>query len=162
MVLRSVLDPGCLIQIPDPTFFHPGSRIRIKEFKYFNPKKWFLRFRKYYPGCSSQIRIPDPDPDFLPIQDPGVKKVPDPGSGSTTLVLRQIYLVFHQDAAAVLLRVRGPAPDHRLLHDHPGVLPQPQAVRKPLPLGRQLRGHPANRQDILSSSTVFKKKRSNY
>jgi hypothetical protein len=41
--------PG--FQIPDPTFFHPGSRkrtvsipepgsrIRIKEFKYFNPKK---------------------------------------------------------------------------------------------------------------------------
>jgi hypothetical protein len=63
------------------------------------------------------------------------------------VVLRQIYLVF-QDAAAVLLRVRGPAPDHRLLHDHPGVLPQPQAVRQPLPLGRQLRGHPADRQDI--------------
>ncbi len=34
--------------IPDPTFFHPGSRIRnvsnpdpgsLKNFKYFNPKK---------------------------------------------------------------------------------------------------------------------------
>jgi hypothetical protein len=24
--------------IPDPNFFHPRSRIRIKEFKYFNPK----------------------------------------------------------------------------------------------------------------------------
>jgi hypothetical protein len=24
--------------------------------------------------------IPDPDPDFLPIQDPGVKKAPKPGS----------------------------------------------------------------------------------
>ncbi len=47
----SVADPGCLSRIPDPTFFHPGSRIRtvsipdpgsrilIKEFKYFNPKK---------------------------------------------------------------------------------------------------------------------------
>jgi hypothetical protein len=22
-------DPGCLSRIPDPTFFHPGSRIRI-------------------------------------------------------------------------------------------------------------------------------------
>ncbi len=30
-----VADPGCLSQIPDLTFFHPGSRIRIKEFKYF-------------------------------------------------------------------------------------------------------------------------------
>jgi hypothetical protein len=24
----SVADPGCLSRIPDPTFFHPGSRIR--------------------------------------------------------------------------------------------------------------------------------------
>jgi hypothetical protein len=79
--------------IPDPTFFHPGSelsptRILIKEFKYFNPKKskkWFLSSKKYDPGCSS--RIPDPDADFLPsrIPDPGVKKAPNPGSGSATL-----------------------------------------------------------------------------
>ncbi len=26
--LFSVADPGCLSRIPDPTFFHPGSRIR--------------------------------------------------------------------------------------------------------------------------------------
>ncbi len=78
--------------IPDPTFFHPGSelspsRIRIKEFKCFNPKKWFLSSRKYDLGCSS--RIPDPDADFYPsrIPDPGVKKAPDPGSG--TLVHRK-------------------------------------------------------------------------
>jgi hypothetical protein len=71
--------------IPDPTFFHPGSeffhpgyRIRIKEFKFFNPKKWFLSPRKYDPVCSSQI--PDPDPYFLTIPDPGsgVKKASDP------------------------------------------------------------------------------------
>ncbi len=43
--------------------------------------KWFLSSRKYDPGCSSRIRIPD----FLPIPDPGVKKAPDPGSGSATL-----------------------------------------------------------------------------
>ncbi len=38
--------------------------------------------------------IPDPDLDFLPIPDPdldftpepGVKKAPDPGSGSATLI----------------------------------------------------------------------------
>jgi hypothetical protein len=30
---------GSGIFITDPTFFHPGSRIGIKEFKYFNPKK---------------------------------------------------------------------------------------------------------------------------
>ncbi len=51
---------------------YPGSnpfpsRIRIKEFKYFSPKKWFLSSRKYDPGCSSRI----PYPDFLPIADPG-------------------------------------------------------------------------------------------
>jgi hypothetical protein len=28
--------------------------------------------------------IPDPDLDVLPILDPGVKKAPDPGSGSAT------------------------------------------------------------------------------
>jgi hypothetical protein len=80
---------------PDPTFFHPGSRIldpnclhpgsriHIKEFKYFNPikaKKLFLSSRKYDPGCPYQI--PDPDADFLPIPDPGVKKAPDPGSAT--------------------------------------------------------------------------------
>ncbi len=44
-VFFSVADPGCLSRITDPTFFHPGSRIRtisipdpgsrilIKEFK---------------------------------------------------------------------------------------------------------------------------------
>ncbi len=81
---RSVADPGCLSRIPGPTFFHPesriririlsipdpGFRIRIKEFKYFNPKNCFLSSRKYDPGCSSRIRIPEPDPDFLPIPDP--------------------------------------------------------------------------------------------
>jgi hypothetical protein len=76
---------GSGVIIPDSTFFHPGSelspsRIRIKEFKYFNPKNWFLSSRKYDPVCSSRIRIPDAD--FLPIQDPGVKNAPDPGSGS--------------------------------------------------------------------------------
>jgi hypothetical protein len=71
--------------IPDPTFFilDPGSelfpsRIRIKEFKGFNPKNSKLQEIRYDPGCSS--RIPDPDPDFLPIRmpDPGVKKASDP------------------------------------------------------------------------------------
>jgi len=70
-----------LFSIPDPGSELFPSRIRIKEFKYFNPpkkqKKWFLSSRKYDPGCSS--RIPDPDADFLPIPDPGVKKAPDPG-----------------------------------------------------------------------------------
>jgi hypothetical protein len=29
-------------------------------------------------GCSSRIQVQDPDPDILPIPDPGVKKAPDP------------------------------------------------------------------------------------
>jgi hypothetical protein len=42
----SVADPGCLsripirlFSIPDPNCLHPGSRILINVFKYFNPKK---------------------------------------------------------------------------------------------------------------------------
>ncbi len=44
LVLISVADPGCLSRIRiclsrmDPNFFHPGSRIRIKEFKYLTKK----------------------------------------------------------------------------------------------------------------------------
>jgi hypothetical protein len=59
-----------LFSIPDPgsEFWFP-SRIRFKELKNVNPKKWFLSSGKYDPGCLS--RIPDPDPDFLPIPDPG-------------------------------------------------------------------------------------------
>jgi hypothetical protein len=73
--------------IQDPTFFHPGSelspsripdpgtRILIKEFKYFNPKKskkWFLSsknmIRVVHPG--SRIRM-------LTFSHPGI---PEPGS----------------------------------------------------------------------------------
>ncbi len=65
MQVCRVADPGCLsgipaptfFSIPDPNFFHPGSRIHIKEFKYFNPKNCFLSSRKFDPGCSSRIRI---------------------------------------------------------------------------------------------------------
>jgi hypothetical protein len=70
--------------IPDPNFFHPGSS--SKNFKYFNPKKWFLSSRKYDSGCSSQIRIPDPDPDYLPIPDLGSKC--QKGTGSRILSTR--------------------------------------------------------------------------
>jgi hypothetical protein len=67
-----ILDPGF-------EFFHPGSASNLST--YFNSKKWFLSARKYDPGCSSRIR----DPDILHIPDPGVKKAPDPESGSATL-----------------------------------------------------------------------------
>ncbi len=73
--------------ISDPNFFHPGSRICIKEFQYFNPKKWFLSSRKYESGCSPGSWIRILILNFYPsrILDPGIKKAPDPGSGSATL-----------------------------------------------------------------------------
>ncbi len=49
-----------------------------QEFKYLNPKI-VSKLSDYDPGCSSRIRVPDPDLEFLPIPDPGVKKAPDPG-----------------------------------------------------------------------------------
>jgi hypothetical protein len=56
---------------PGSEFFHPRSRIRIKELKYFNPKKWFLSSRKYDPGFhpGSRIRIHS----FYPSRIPGQK-----------------------------------------------------------------------------------------
>ncbi len=72
---------GSRMFIPDPNFFHPGSRTRIKEFKYFSPQNIVSKLSEIW----SRLFIPDPDPDFLPISDPGATKAPDPGSGSATL-----------------------------------------------------------------------------
>jgi hypothetical protein len=67
IVTTSVADPG------QPNFFNPGcriqgqkdsgSRIRIKVFKFFNPKYCFTveSARKYDPGCS-----------FIPDREPGI------------------------------------------------------------------------------------------
>jgi hypothetical protein len=88
IALTSVADSGCF---SDPTFFISDSgseffpsRIRIKEFKYCNPKKWFLSSRKYDPVCSSRIRILTFYPSRIP--DPGVKK-----AGSATLALTPLF-----------------------------------------------------------------------
>ncbi len=62
----------CGSGIPDPNFF--SSRIRIKEFKYFSTQKIVSKLSEI---CSGLI-IPRPSR----IPDPGVKKAPDPGSGS--------------------------------------------------------------------------------
>ncbi len=102
-IYRKIQCCGCFSRsrITDPTFFHPGSWIRIfpipdphQRIKYFNPRnwflssrKWFLSSRKYEPGCSS--RVPDPGskswllthPESrIPDPYPGVKTAPDPGS----------------------------------------------------------------------------------
>jgi hypothetical protein len=36
---------------------------------------------------------PDPDQDFLPFPDPGVKKAPDPGTGFGTLAVGVFYIL---------------------------------------------------------------------
>ncbi len=66
--------------IPDSGSEFFPSRIPVphQRILVFFPKKLFRSSRKYDPGCSSRIRIPDPE--CLPIQDPGVKKAPDTGS----------------------------------------------------------------------------------
>jgi hypothetical protein len=78
-----------LFSIPDhgSEFFHLGSRIRIKEFKYFNPKNGFKALENMIRVVHREFRILDPDPDCYLSRspDPGVKKAPVPGSGSATL-----------------------------------------------------------------------------
>ncbi len=102
-------DPGCLSRIldpswiPDPNFFHPGSQIPIKEFKYLNPKNWVLSSQKYNLGFPPRIRNSNMDPDFLPIWililDPHPRSrgqkgtgslIPDPGSRSATLEISDL------------------------------------------------------------------------
>jgi hypothetical protein len=70
-------------------------------------------------SCRLFIQDPDPGsgPDFLPIPDPGVKKAPDPGSGSATLdtVHNCVGKVFEVNLQ-LLLRIKvcqGRAPDDR-------------------------------------------------
>ncbi len=71
---------GMFIPTHGSKFF--PSRIRIEKFRYFNPKNWFPNFFLNMTVVSSQIRIPNPDLDFLPIPDPGVKKPSVPASGT--------------------------------------------------------------------------------
>jgi hypothetical protein len=68
-------------RIPDPNFSITDSH--QKNLSILTPKKWFLSSRKYDPGFSS--RIPDPDPYFLPIPDPGSSDQKGTGSRSETL-----------------------------------------------------------------------------
>jgi hypothetical protein len=65
--------------ISDPNSFHPGSASKNLSIL---KKVYKLSEIVYDPGFSSRI----PDPDFLPIPDPVVKKARDPGSA--TLVAR--------------------------------------------------------------------------
>jgi hypothetical protein len=63
--------------IPDPNYFHPGSkRFRIPVSGSKNIIIFFLSFRKYDAGCSSRIRIQI----FYSSRIPGSKRhrIPDP------------------------------------------------------------------------------------
>jgi hypothetical protein len=68
--------------------------------------------------------IPDPDPDFffLPIPDPGVKKAPDPGSGSATLIIKPLEvkkpvdLVDAEVAVSAVAERNRPTRPAQLLH----------------------------------------------
>jgi hypothetical protein len=73
---RTVLRIRDVYRIPDPNIFHLGSRICIKEFKFFNTKICFLSSGKYDPGCWILIFYPSGSR----IQDPGVKRhqIPEP------------------------------------------------------------------------------------
>ncbi len=72
-ILFSVFaDPGCLTRIPEPNFFHPG--FASKNFSILTLKN-FSKLSEIWSG----LFILDPDPDFLPIPDPGSKRhqIPD-------------------------------------------------------------------------------------
>ncbi len=82
------------------------SRIRIKEFKYFNPKKWFLSSKKYDPGCSSRIQILT----FYPSRIQGSKRhrIPDPDPQHWSYVFCVFRLVaFKRWLWAVIERMSG-------------------------------------------------------
>jgi hypothetical protein len=84
IVLNSVADPGFLSRIRIFPISDPGFE---SENLSILTQKLFLSSRKYDLGCSSRILI------FYPsrIPDPGVKKTPDPGSGSATLILNCFF-----------------------------------------------------------------------
>jgi hypothetical protein len=81
----SVADPGSgseffQFQIQGQKDFGSGST--SKNLSIINPKKLILSSRKYDPGCSSRIRIPDPvrSLNFYPSRFQGSKRhrIPDP------------------------------------------------------------------------------------
>jgi hypothetical protein len=70
----------------------PGSASPSKNLSILTQKIYSKL--KYDPGCSSRIRIADPDLDVLPIPDPGsrnqgVKKAPDPESATLLFSARR-------------------------------------------------------------------------
>jgi hypothetical protein len=82
--------------IPDPNFSipNPGSErsrilIRIKEFKYFNPKKFVQSSQK------SVMFLPDPGSGsiYSPPLGSRIQAAPDPGSGYAKLMYGMLFRV---------------------------------------------------------------------
>jgi hypothetical protein len=98
----SVADLGCLSRTPDPNFF--PSRIQGQKdpgstSKNLRPKVIVSKLPEIWSG----MFIPDPDVIFYPsrIRNLGVKKAPDPGSGSATLLgpipMGVVHLARHRE-----------------------------------------------------------------
>ncbi len=67
-----------------------------------------LSSRNDDPGCLSRIRIPDPDPAFLSIPDPGSRgqkgtgsQIPDPGSATLRVTKQKVVVVWLEWKAAL-------------------------------------------------------------
>ncbi len=83
-----------LFSMPDPTCLHPGSRILIKEFQYFNPKKMVSKLLKIWSG----LFIQDPGSGcWLSIhpgsQIQGSKRHPIPDLGSRIQIRSTSFFV---------------------------------------------------------------------
>ncbi len=77
----SCVHPGSeffLSQIPDPNFFHPGSASKNLSIL---TQKIVSKLSEIWPGLFI------PDPDFLPIPDPGSRGQKGTGSGTATLAV---------------------------------------------------------------------------
>jgi hypothetical protein len=79
------LDPRSGLEVSRIRDKHPGSPTLSGKIQKSGSKNLSILTRKmvfscriYDPGFS--FRIPEPDPDFSSIPNPGVKKAPDPGS----------------------------------------------------------------------------------
>jgi hypothetical protein len=135
--LTSVADPGCLSRIPDPlhpgsripdpktatkergekTFLcsHKFHKI-VNYFEVLKKKIWanFQTIIEHFIKkivkklLGSGIRDPGSGKNLFRIPDPGVKKAPDPGSGSATLNLTRILSIL-QDRH-VSAGIRNPRP----------------------------------------------------
>ncbi len=84
------------VSIPDPGSSSKNWSISTPK----KAKKWFFSSKKYDPGCSSRIRMLTFSHPGSRIQGSKRHPIPDPGSGSATLV--QIRTMYHQNKTETL------------------------------------------------------------